>query len=110
MTTGFLRTWGNLSCFARLEIRGERVSYPIRTPSAELGDPGHSPSRWGWHRVFARLGCISGWHFRWLCLIWLAVELAVCSDRRTLDPMHAKTLSQVAEDAAELAAPERLKL
>ena len=39
----------------------------------------------------------------------LAVELTVCPGRGTLDPMP-KTLSQVAQDAAELAAPERLKL
>jgi hypothetical protein len=34
----------------------------------DAADNSHSPSRDGWRRIFARVGCISGWRFRWLCL------------------------------------------
>ena len=29
-----LRTWGDLACFTRPEMKVERVSYPVITPSA----------------------------------------------------------------------------
>ena len=32
-----LRTWGDLACFTRPEMKVERVSYPIMTPSAARG-------------------------------------------------------------------------
>jgi CRISPR-associated protein Cas5d len=32
-----LRTWGNLACFTRPEMKVERVSYPVITPSAARG-------------------------------------------------------------------------
>jgi CRISPR-associated protein Cas5d len=32
-----LRTWGELACFTRPEMKVERVSYPIMTPSAARG-------------------------------------------------------------------------
>ena len=31
-----LRTWGDLACFNRPEMKVERVSYPVITPSAAL--------------------------------------------------------------------------
>jgi CRISPR-associated Cas5-like protein len=31
-----LRTWGDLACFTRPEMKVERVSYPVITPSAAL--------------------------------------------------------------------------
>lgn len=33
----YLRTWGELACFTRPEMKVERVSYPIMTPSAARG-------------------------------------------------------------------------
>jgi CRISPR-associated protein Cas5d len=36
MTT-HLRTWGDLACFTRPEMKVERVSYPVITPSAARG-------------------------------------------------------------------------
>lgn len=33
----FLRTWGDLACFTRPEMKVERVSYPVITPSAARG-------------------------------------------------------------------------
>jgi CRISPR-associated protein Cas5d len=32
-----LRTWGELACFTRPEMKVERVSYPVITPSAARG-------------------------------------------------------------------------
>lgn len=32
-----LRTWGDLACFTRPEMKVERVSYPVMTPSAARG-------------------------------------------------------------------------
>src|SRR5206468_5820087 len=32
-----LRTWGDLACFTRPEMKVERVSYPVITPSAARG-------------------------------------------------------------------------
>lgn len=31
-----LRTWVDLACFTRPEVKVERVSYPVMTPSAAL--------------------------------------------------------------------------
>lgn len=33
----YLRTWGDLACFTRPEMKVERVSYPVMTPSAARG-------------------------------------------------------------------------
>jgi len=33
----YLRTWGDLACFTRPEMKVERVSYPVITPSAARG-------------------------------------------------------------------------
>ena len=33
----YLRTWGELACFTRPEMKVERVSYPVMTPSAARG-------------------------------------------------------------------------
>jgi CRISPR-associated protein Cas5d len=33
----YLRTWGELACFTRPEMKVERVSYPVITPSAARG-------------------------------------------------------------------------
>jgi len=33
----YLRTWGDLACFTRPEMKVERVSYPVVTPSAARG-------------------------------------------------------------------------
>src|SRR2546423_9727515 len=33
----FIRTWGDLACFTRPEMKVERVSYPVITPSAARG-------------------------------------------------------------------------
>jgi CRISPR-associated protein Cas5d len=35
--TVYLRTWGDLACFTRPEMKVERVSYPVITPSAARG-------------------------------------------------------------------------
>jgi CRISPR-associated protein Cas5d len=35
--TIYLRTWGDLACFTRPEMKVERVSYPVITPSAARG-------------------------------------------------------------------------
>jgi CRISPR-associated protein Cas5d len=35
--TVYLRTWGELACFTRPEMKVERVSYPVMTPSAARG-------------------------------------------------------------------------
>ena len=35
--TIYLRTWGDLACFTRPEMKVERVSYPVITPSAGRG-------------------------------------------------------------------------
>jgi CRISPR-associated protein Cas5d len=35
--TIFLKTWGDLACFTRPEMKVERVSYPVITPSAARG-------------------------------------------------------------------------
>jgi CRISPR-associated protein Cas5d len=35
--TIYLRTWGELACFTRPEMKVERVSYPVITPSAARG-------------------------------------------------------------------------
>jgi CRISPR-associated protein Cas5d len=35
--TVHLRTWGELACFTRPEMKVERVSYPVMTPSAARG-------------------------------------------------------------------------
>jgi len=35
--TIYLRTWGDLACFTRPEMKVERVSYPVITPSAVRG-------------------------------------------------------------------------
>lgn len=37
MKNTFLKVWGNLACFTRPEMKVERVSYPIITPSAARG-------------------------------------------------------------------------
>lgn len=37
MVTVYLRTWGELACFTRPEMKVERVSYPVMTPSAARG-------------------------------------------------------------------------
>ncbi len=34
---GLIRTWGDLACFTRPEMKVERVSYPDITPSAARG-------------------------------------------------------------------------
>lgn len=36
-TLHHLRTWGDLACFTRPEMKVERVSYPVPTPSAARG-------------------------------------------------------------------------
>jgi CRISPR-associated protein Cas5d len=36
-STVYLRTWGDLACFTRPEMKVERVSYPVITPSAARG-------------------------------------------------------------------------
>jgi CRISPR-associated protein Cas5d len=36
-TKVYLRTWGDLACFTRPEMKVERVSYPVITPSAARG-------------------------------------------------------------------------
>jgi CRISPR-associated protein Cas5d len=33
----YLRAWGDLACFTRPEMKVERVSYPVITPSAARG-------------------------------------------------------------------------
>jgi len=37
MMTVHLHTWGDLACFTRPEMKVERVSYPVMTPSAARG-------------------------------------------------------------------------
>src|SRR6516165_3641734 len=32
-----VRVWGNYACFSRPELKTERVSYPVMTPSAARG-------------------------------------------------------------------------
>ena len=34
LMTIHLKTWGDLACFTRPEMKVERVSYPVMTPSA----------------------------------------------------------------------------
>ncbi len=50
-----LKTWGNLACFTRPEMKVERVSYPVITPSAARGlleSILYKPQfRWRVHRV-----------------------------------------------------------
>ena len=36
-STVSIRVWGDLACFTRPEMKVERVSYPIITPSAARG-------------------------------------------------------------------------
>jgi CRISPR-associated protein Cas5d len=53
-----LRTWGHLACFTRPEMKVERVSYPVITPSAARGlleSILYKPQfRWRVHRVAVR--------------------------------------------------------
>ncbi|MGK2942557.1 MAG: CRISPR-associated protein Cas5, partial [Immundisolibacter sp.] len=37
MTTHTLEVWGDLACFTRPEMKVERFSYPVITPSAARG-------------------------------------------------------------------------
>ena len=37
MNSTFLKVWGDLACFSRPELKVERVSYPVLTPSAARG-------------------------------------------------------------------------
>ncbi|MEI2616589.1 MAG: CRISPR-associated protein Cas5 [Thermomicrobiales bacterium] len=32
-----VKVWGDLACFTRPEMKAERVSYPVMTPSAARG-------------------------------------------------------------------------
>lgn len=54
-TLHYLRVWGDLACFTRPEMKVERVSYPIPTPSAARGILEailYKPQfRWRIHRV-----------------------------------------------------------
>jgi CRISPR-associated protein Cas5d len=54
-TTIYLRTWGGLACFTRPEMKVERVSYPVMTPSAARGlleSILYKPQfRWRIHRI-----------------------------------------------------------
>src|SRR3954451_15003517 len=36
-TTLSIRVWGDYACFTRPELKAERVSYPVMTPSAARG-------------------------------------------------------------------------
>lgn len=53
-----LRVWGNLACFTRPEMKVERVSYPVPTPSAARGILEailYKPQfRWRIHRIAVR--------------------------------------------------------
>jgi CRISPR-associated protein Cas5d len=53
--TIYLRTWGDLACFTRPEMKVERVSYPVITPSAARGlleSILYKPQfRWGVRRI-----------------------------------------------------------
>ncbi|MBM3841226.1 MAG: type I-C CRISPR-associated protein Cas5 [Verrucomicrobia bacterium] len=53
-----LRTWGDLACFTRPEMKVERVSYPVMTPSAARGlleSILYKPQfRWRVHRIAVR--------------------------------------------------------
>ena len=35
-----VKVWGDLACFTRPEMKVERVTYPVMTPSAARGVPG----------------------------------------------------------------------
>jgi CRISPR-associated protein Cas5d len=54
----YLRTWGDLACFTRPEMKVERVSYPVITPSAARGLLEailYKPQfRWRIHRIAVR--------------------------------------------------------
>src|SRR2546423_6567558 len=54
----FIRTWGDLACFTRPEMKVERVSYPVITPSAARGLLEailYKPQfRWRIHRIAVR--------------------------------------------------------
>ncbi|MFA5264353.1 MAG: type I-C CRISPR-associated protein Cas5c [Opitutaceae bacterium] len=54
----YLRAWGNLACFTRPEMKVERVSYPVITPSAARGLLEailYKPQfRWRIHRIAIR--------------------------------------------------------
>jgi CRISPR-associated protein Cas5d len=54
----YLRTWGELACFTRPEMKVERVSYPVITPSAARGLLEailYKPEfRWRIHRIAVR--------------------------------------------------------
>jgi len=54
----YLRTWGDLACFTRPEMKVERVSYPVMTPSAARGlleSILYKPQfRWRVHKVAVR--------------------------------------------------------
>ncbi|HEX7518072.1 MAG TPA: type I-C CRISPR-associated protein Cas5c [Chthoniobacterales bacterium] len=56
--TVHLRTWGDLACFTRPEMKVERVSYPVMTPSAARGLLEailYKPQfRWRIHRIAIR--------------------------------------------------------
>jgi len=60
MTTNciYLHVWGNLACFTRPEMKVERVSYPVITPSAARGlleSILYKPQfRWRIHRIAVR--------------------------------------------------------
>ena len=45
-----VKVWGDFACFTRPEMKVERVSYPVMTPSAARGRA--SPS--GWSRMEVR--------------------------------------------------------
>jgi CRISPR-associated protein Cas5d len=53
-----IRVWGNLACFTRPEMKVERVSYPVMTPSAARGLLEailYKPQfRWRIHRIAVR--------------------------------------------------------
>ena len=54
----YLRAWGDLACFTRPEMKVERVSYPVITPSAARGLLEailYKPQvRWRIHRIAVR--------------------------------------------------------
>src|SRR5260370_8814115 len=54
----YLQTWGEFACFTRPEMKVERVSYPVMTPSAARGLLEailYKPQfRWRIHRVAVR--------------------------------------------------------
>lgn len=57
-----LHTWGDLACFTRPEMKVERVSYPVITPSCDIveAEAAHaSKSAWKMSAT-SRLDCCGG--------------------------------------------------